>query len=82
MSATALSSKPRTQPQAQSQAHLKLVKKLPREQALLLFPDLEPQPPARECRLSGSGRHEPVDLSGLRYRPTPPFCAWCGQTLA
>jgi hypothetical protein len=58
------------------------VRKLPVAEAQRLFPD-EPSAPVdapRECR-SPTGRHLPVDLSSLRYRPTPPFCAWCGAAL-
>ena len=59
------------------------IRKLPVAEARRLFPDDpcvlvdEPRAAPRECR-SPSGRHLPVDLSALRYRPTPPFCAWCG----
>src|SRR5919199_6097156 len=61
------------------------VRKLPLAEARRLFPDhdlprVETAAP-RECLPSRSGRHEPLDLSGLRYRPTPPFCAWCGAAL-
>jgi hypothetical protein len=59
------------------------VRKLPPHEALLLFPDLPREEAAtpRECAASRTGRHVPLDLSGLRYRPTPPFCAWCGAAL-
>jgi hypothetical protein len=64
------------------------VRKLPPEAALRLFPALGRSRPAepgrvvaRECPSSTSGRHAPLDLSTLRYRPTPPFCAWCGAAL-
>jgi hypothetical protein len=62
------------------------LRKLPVAEARRLFPDQPPapvdQPPTapRECR-SPTGRHLPVDLSTLHYRPTPPFCAWCGVAL-
>jgi hypothetical protein len=62
------------------------IRKLPEAEARRLFPDGlavdvdAPRALARECR-SPTGRHLPVDLSTLRYRPTPPFCAWCGAPL-
>ena len=55
------------------------IRKLPVPEAQRLFPD-PPAPPA-ECPPSPSGRHTLLDLSSLRYRPTPPFCAWCGAPL-
>ena len=60
------------------------LRKLPTVETHRLFPDMEPEArlePGRECPPSRSGRHARVDLSGLRYRPTPPFCAWCGAAL-
>jgi len=57
------------------------VRKLPPEAALRLFPDLEPPAAPRECPASTNGRHAPLDLSSLRYQPTPPFCAWCGAAM-
>jgi hypothetical protein len=60
------------------------IRKLPQAEARRLFPEPEAPPPpsaSRECAPSPTGRHSPLDLSGLRYRPTPPFCAWCGHPL-
>ena len=59
------------------------IRKLPTHEALVVFPDLprEEATAPRECGPSRTGRHAPVDLSSLRYRPTPPFCAWCGAVL-
>jgi hypothetical protein len=37
-----------------------------------------PAPCADRCRLSRDGRHVLVDLRGLQYSPSAPFCAWCG----
>jgi hypothetical protein len=57
------------------------LRKLPESETRRLFPDTLPALlVARECR-SPTGRHLPVDLSSLRYRPTPPFCAWCGANV-
>ena len=63
------------------------IRKLPVTEARRLFPDAlpvlvdEPRAAARECVPSPTGRHLPLDLSNLRYRPTPPFCAWCGASV-
>jgi hypothetical protein len=63
------------------------IRKLPDAEARHLFPQRlpmfvdEPRPAPRECAPSPNGRHLPIDLSTLRYRPTPPFCAWCGAAL-
>lgn len=38
--------------------------------------------PRGPCQASPDGQHsQPVDLSMLKYQPTPPFCAWCGRVL-
>jgi hypothetical protein len=63
------------------------IRKLPDAEARQLFPNQLPllvqesRPAPHECAPSLNGRHLPIDLSGLRYRPTPPFCAWCGAAL-
>lgn len=35
----------------------------------------------RVCHASADGRHSRLDLSDLRWLPTPAFCAWCGLSL-
>ena len=55
------------------------IRKLAGPDRLRLFPELGES--RTECPSSSSGRHVPIDLSGLRYQPTPPFCAWCGRAL-
>ena len=58
------------------------IRKLAESEARQLFPT---QPrllldAPRDCP-SPTGCHLPLDLSALHYRPTPPFCAWCGAPL-
>jgi hypothetical protein len=37
---------------------------------------------ALPCRISPSGQHCVIDLSSLKWFPTPPFCTWCGEAVA